>query len=106
MLIWIDIPHVEDVFVCLVELLGGTGHVFKEAAGSVLHSYTAVREAVEQGVDDCKAKLLRQEELTKGSQDAILQILVRRISQYELGKLMFASASVRLIKAVVKSRGL
>lgn len=71
--------------VSLAELLGGTGRVFEEAAGSVLCSYTAVREAVEQGVDDCKAKLLQQEELTKGSRDAILQILVRGISQYVPG---------------------
>ncbi|XP_026800122.3 kinesin-like protein KIF11 [Pangasianodon hypophthalmus] len=59
----------------MAELLGGTGRVFEEAVGSVLRSYTAVREAVEEGVDGCKAKLLQQEELTNGSRDAMLQML-------------------------------
>lgn len=54
--------------------------MFEEAVGSVLRSYSAVREAVEEGVDGCKAKLLLQEELTKESRDAMLQMLVR-ISQ-------------------------
>lgn len=61
----------------LAELLGGTGRVFEEAAGFLLRSYTAVHEAVEEGVDGCKAKLLQQEELTRGSRDAAFQILVR-----------------------------
>ncbi|KAF4084385.1 hypothetical protein AMELA_G00128400 [Ameiurus melas] len=56
-------------------LLGGTGRVFEEAVGSVLRSYGAVREAVEEGVDGCKAKLLQQEELTKESRDAMLRML-------------------------------
>ncbi|KAK3563659.1 hypothetical protein QTP86_033504 [Hemibagrus guttatus] len=59
----------------MAELLGGTGRVFEEAVGSVLGSYSAVREAVEEGVDSCKAKLLQQDELTKGSRDAMLQML-------------------------------
>lgn len=49
----------------------------EEAADSVLRSCTAVQEAVEEGVDCFKVKLLQQEELTKGSRDTILQILVR-----------------------------
>lgn len=51
--------------------------MFEEAAGFLLRSYTDVHEAVEEGVDSCKAKLLQQEELTRGSRDAVFQILVR-----------------------------
>lgn len=65
------------VCVCLAELLGGTGRVFEQAVGSVLHSYSAVQEAVEEGVNGCKAKLLQQDELTQGSRDVMLQMLVR-----------------------------
>ncbi|KAF7704707.1 hypothetical protein HF521_021779 [Silurus meridionalis] len=59
----------------IAALLGGTGRVFEEATSSVLRSYTAVREAVVEGVDCCKAKLLQQGELTKGNRDAMLQML-------------------------------
>lgn len=55
--------------------------MFEEAVGSVLGSYSAVREAMQEGVDGCKAKLLRQDELTKGSRDALLQMLVRGIGR-------------------------
>ncbi|GAA6088369.1 kinesin-like protein KIF11 [Tachysurus ichikawai] len=59
----------------MAELLGGTGRVFEQAVGSVLHSYSAVQEAVEEGVNGCKAKLLQQDELTQGSRDVMLQML-------------------------------
>lgn len=49
----------------------------EEAENSVLRSCTAVREVVEEGVDGFKVKLMQQEELTKGSRDAILEMLVR-----------------------------
>lgn len=77
---------------CLAGLLGGTGRVFEEAKGSVLHSYTTLREAVAEGVDRCKAKLLLQEELTKGSRDAMLRVLVRGFRNVKI----IASASVRM----------
>lgn len=59
------------------QLLGGTGRAFEEAMGSIVRSYTTVREAVKEGVNDCKAKLLQQEGLTVGSRDTVLEMLVR-----------------------------
>lgn len=86
---------------CLAELLGGTGRVFEEAVGSVLHSYSAIREAVEEGVDSCKAKLLQQDELTKGSRDAMLQMLVRGFHRMSL-EYISIYFSIRLIVSTVR----
>lgn len=57
----------------------------EEAENSVLRSCTAVREAVEEGVDGFKVKLMQQEELTKGSRDAILEMLVRGCVSLNIG---------------------
>uniref|UniRef100_W5U7P9 Kinesin-like protein KIF11 n=1 Tax=Ictalurus punctatus TaxID=7998 RepID=W5U7P9_ICTPU len=87
------------------ELLGGTGRVFEEAVGSVLRSYSAVREAVEEGVDGCKAKLLLQEELTKESRDAMLQMLEEHklhLEEVLIAKAMPAIGSIMAVNEGLK----
>ncbi|TSS85087.1 Kinesin-like protein KIF11 [Bagarius yarrelli] len=86
----------------MAELLGGTGRVFEEAMGSVLRSYSAVRDAVEEGVDSCKAKLLQQDQLTKESRDAVLHMLDEHKLNLEDALIAKAMPAIGSIMAVNK----
>lgn len=84
----------------VADLLGGTGRVFQEALGSVLHSYSALQEAVREGVDGCKNKLLQQEDLTQGVRDSMIQLLDQHKLHLEEVLLTKAVPAVRSIVAV------
>ncbi|XP_072546698.1 kinesin-like protein KIF11 [Salminus brasiliensis] len=84
----------------VAELLGGTGRVFEESLGSVLSSYSAMREAVGEGVDGCKSRLLQQENLTQESKDSMLQLLDQHKLHLEEVLLAQAIPGIRSITAM------
>ncbi|XP_066538893.1 kinesin-like protein KIF11 [Hoplias malabaricus] len=74
----------------VVELLSGTKRVFEEASSSVMQSFSTMKEAVGEGVDSCKSRLLQQENLTQKNKDFIIQLLDQHKLQLE--EVLFAKA--------------
>ncbi|XP_017560407.1 kinesin-like protein KIF11 [Pygocentrus nattereri] len=81
-------------------LLGGTGRVFEQASNSVMRSYSAIREAVGEGVDGCKSRLQQQENLTQEGRDFMLQLLEQHKLHLEEVLVAQAMPGIRSIMAM------
>ncbi|KAG9268420.1 kinesin-like protein KIF11 [Astyanax mexicanus] len=84
----------------VADLLGGTGRVFEESLGSVLSSYSAIKEVVGKGVDGCKSRLLQQENLTQENRDSMLQLLDQHKSHLEEVLIAQAMPGIRSVIAM------
>uniref|UniRef100_A0AAR2LR35 Kinesin-like protein n=1 Tax=Pygocentrus nattereri TaxID=42514 RepID=A0AAR2LR35_PYGNA len=72
-----------------------------QASNSVMRSYSAIREAVGEGVDGCKSRLQQQENLTQEGRDFMLQLLV--IPPVDLDhKTAFLIASIKFSMLILK----
>lgn len=51
--------------------------MFKETLGAVCESYSSIKDAVGEGVERCKERVLHQEKFSQEAQNSMLEILVR-----------------------------
>lgn len=58
--------------------------MFKETLGAVCESYSSIKGAVGEGVEQCKKRVLLQEKLSQEAQNSMMEILVRAQCGFKL----------------------